>query len=386
MQYHSRRRIRILIVACTLIALAVAGFAAFQLAIRSLKTQVEQVLGPNGEVKEMRVGLAGIEAVGIRIRATRGKGAAWPAEDELRAERILVAPDILGLLTTRIPLDTIRIEGAYISMLRDADGQMKVIPSLHDAPRPPSPPETSAGKPAAGDRSASPPPRKLSIDRIVLANGTIEFFDASLRKDSVKIRLEQINAVVGKIEMPELKGHTPIKINGILKGNQQDGTLSIDGSIELSTKESGFSTKLHGVDMTVLQPYLIKATETGVKRGTLDLDLKSSVANGKLRAPGTLTLTDLELPHSSGTFMGMPHNTVIGLMKDRKGRISVKFLLEGDIDAPRFSLGEQMNTRLGSSLADAMGISLESLAIDIGSVGKGTTKGIGASLGKLFKK
>ena len=170
------------------------------------------------------------------------------------------------------------------------------------------------------------------------------------------------------------------------KGNRQDGKLAIDGSIELATNASGFSTKLRGIDMTVLQPYLIQSAETGVRRGTLDLDLKSSVTKGKLRAPGTLTLADLELASSSGSFMGLPRNIATGMMKDKKGRISVKFVLEGDINDPKFSLNEQMATRLGSSLASALGISLESLAKGLGGVGSGSARGIGESVGKLLNK
>ena len=80
-----------LIVAGTLVVLLVVAFAAFQFAIRALKGQVEQALGPHGEVKEIRVTLTGVEITGIRIRApeSSGKNAEWPAEDQLRAERIL---------------------------------------------------------------------------------------------------------------------------------------------------------------------------------------------------------------------------------------------------------------------------------------------------------
>ena len=76
----------------------------------------------------------------------------------------------------------------------------------------------------------------------------------------------------------------------------------------------------------------------------------------------------------------------IGLLKDKKGKISVQFVLEGDINDPRFSLNEQFASRLGTSLAGTLGISIESLAKGVGSVGGGAAKSIGESLGKLLGK
>ena len=378
MSSHSKRRV--LIVLALIGIMVLGGFAAWHIAIRSLKSQVEQALGPQGEVREIRVGLTGIEILDIRIRAQKNSG--WPSEDELRAKRIVVTPNILDLLTARLSIDSIRIDEAYIAMLRTRNGQVKVIPSLLD------PAETTAGKSPANraDQSDGNTGRQIGIGKILLNAGVVEFFDASVRATPVKLRLEQIDARLGKILLPQLTGHTAIKIDGVIKGNRQDGQLAIDGSMELATKESGLSTKLRGVDMTVLQPYLIRTAETGVRRGTLDLDLKSSVARGKLRAPGTLTLSDLELASSSGTFMGLPRTAMIGMMKDKKGRLSVKFVLEGDVNDPEFSLNEQMTMRLGASLANSLGISLESLAKGVGRLGSGSASGIGESVQKLFGK
>jgi len=372
---------RTLIILVLVVAVVLGGFAAWQYGIRSLKRQIEQSLGPQGEVREIRVGLTGVEILDVRIRAP--KNGSWPSEDELRAQRIQITPDVFDLLTAKLSLDSIRVEGAYVAMLRTKSGQMKIIPSLLDAAAPP-PEETSSdpGKKANGSGTALP----ISIGKIVMSNGVIEFYDASIRSTPVKLRLEQIEATIGKLRLPDLTGHTAIRIDGVIKGNRQDGKLAIDGSIELATKESGLSTKLRGVDMTVLQPYLIQAAETGVRRGTLDLDLKSSVAGGKLRAPGTLALSDLELTSGPGTFMGLPRSAAVGMLKDKKGRISMKFVLEGDINDPRFSLNEQFNTRLGSSLASSLGISIESLAKGVGGVGGSSAKAIGESVGKLLGK
>ncbi len=371
MASQPKRRLLIL-VTITLVAV-IGALTAWNFGMRVLKGQIEQALGPRGEVREIRVGVTGVEILDLRINAKRDGG--WPSEDELRAQRILVTPNLNDLLTAQLSIDSIRVEGAYIAMLRTRNGQIKVLPGLLDT-QPTTKPK------AAGTNTADETP--IRIDNIIIAESAIEFYDASVRKTPVKLRIEQIDARLGKLLLPHLTGQTSIKVNGVLKGNRRDGKLDIDGTIELASKDSGFATALRGVDMTVLQPYLIQAAETGVRRGTLDLDLKSSVNKGKLRAPGTLTLSDLELSSGSGSFMGLPRNAAVGLMKNANGKISVKFLLEGDINDPRFSLNEEMATRLATALASSLGISIESLAKGVGGIGGSALKGISESLGKLL--
>lgn len=364
----------------SLVGLLLIGFAAFQFAVHALKGQVEKALGPYGEVKAINVGLSGVEILGIRIREPQGKQSGWPATDQLRAERILVVPALRDLLSAKVVLREIRVEGGYVSMLRTKAGRMSVLPSLLDKP---AAEPTEAGQPGA---SAPIPP--ISIDKIELVNGTIEFYDATIRQPPLKLRLEQITATLGKVQLPDMKGQSPLDFDGVLKGVRHDGKVSIAGLVELATKESEITTRLNGVDLVSLQPYLIKAAESGVKKGTLDLDLKSTIDKGILHAPGTLTLSDLELTSAStgGAIMGMPRNAVVGLMKDRNGKISVKFVLDGNINDPHFSLNENLATRIGSSIANTLGVSFEGLAKGVGSVGSGTVKGIGESLGKLFRK
>jgi Domain of Unknown Function (DUF748) len=377
----TRSRRWLLILGGSFVALLIIGFAAFQFAIHALKGQVEKALGPYGEVQSINVGLTGVEIIGIRIRAPQEKQLGWPATDQLRAERILVVPAFCDLLSAKVVLRNIRIEGAYISMLRTKAGRMSVLPSLLETP-------AAAGEPNPANNKEALPVPPISIGKVELVNGTIEFYDATIRQPPLKLRLEQITASLGKIQLPELKGRSPLDFDGVLKGVQHDGKVSISGLVELATKESEIFTRLQGVDLVALQPYLIKATESGVQKGTLDLDIKSSINKGILHAPGTLTLTDLELASSSttGSIMGMPRNAVVGMMKDRSGKISVKFVLDGNINDPHFSLNENLATRIGSSIAGSLGVSFEGLTKGVGGLGSDTVKGLGRSIGKLFKK
>lgn len=361
----------LLIAASAVLLLAGALFAALHLAALALKGKVEQSLGPHSEVAEVRVSWSAVEVLGVRIRAPRAGKGGWPAEDELRAQRIVVVPELRDLLSATVRVRSITIEGGYLAALRAKDGRLRLVPGLLDQ-------GTSRDKKAAAGPA-------VSIGTIALRDSVVEFFDATISQPALKVRLEQLEATVQDVRLPELTGRTRVSVSGIVKGGQRDGTVSLHGSVELASKNSDITMQLRKVDLVPLQPYLIKASESGVRRGSLDLDVTSNVRNNHLRAPGSLTLTGLELTSAGGgTFMGVPRSAVVSLLKDSNDRIQLSFVLEGNLADPRFSLNENFATRIGSSLAGTLGISLEGLAREVGSAGGNVLRGVGDAVEKLL--
>lgn len=340
-----------LILAATMIVAGGAGILAFPYAVNALKDQVVLALGAESEVGEMVVGWSTIEVRQLRIHAPKG----WPAEDTLRAGRIIIEPDLRGLLSANVRIKRITVEDGYLSVLRTREGQLLLLPSL-------------LGRTPGAEAKTPPPP--IAIDTVELKPCAIEFYDASIRKTPHKLRLEQINATLDDLMLPDLKAKSRLRLEGVFKGVRQDGNLLIEGWIELASKNSEISTRMRGVDLITLQPYLIKAAETGVKRGTLDLDLKSTIRDNRLRAPGGITLSHLELSSSGGgisTFMGMPRQAVLSALKNQNDQITIQFTLEGNINDPKFSLNESLAKRIGTSLAQSLGIDIEGLSRGLGS-------------------
>ncbi|HEY7676825.1 MAG TPA: DUF748 domain-containing protein, partial [Candidatus Methylomirabilis sp.] len=193
---------------------------------------------------------------------------------------------------------------------------------------------------------------------------------------------------------PSLAGKSPFDLAGVLKGVQRDGRITVAGWAEIATKDSSVKTTLRSADLVALQPYLIKAAETGVQKGALDLDLQSDVSKNRLKAPGKATISDLELAPAKGglgTFMGVPRDAVVAFLKTKDNKIAVNFLLEGDINNPQFSLNEALSTRMASSMAETLGVSLGGVVKGAGTLGQkgmeavtGATKGVGGALEGLF--
>lgn len=308
----------------------------------------------------------------LKIRADREGKAPWPADDELRARRVEVVPRLRDLLSARVHIVSIEVEEGYLSMLRTRDGTLRVLPALLDR---------SATREKPNEAPGDLP--EILIDRIELHDNSVDFFDAGVRRTPHRLALEKVNIDVGPIDLPKLEGRVAVRITAALPGPRTEGELSLTGDVVPAMRDARLDFALRQVDVRLFQPYLIQAAEAGVKRGTLDLDLKVTVSDNFLKVPGKLTLTSLELS-SGNTFMGLSRTAVIGLLKDRDQRISVDFTLQGRLDDPAFSLNEGFSTRVATSVAESLGVSLGGLVRGVGSAGSSIVKGVGGAVGKLF--
>ncbi len=350
MNSKTRRR-GYLAAALAVVVSAAAGFAAFRMAVSQLERKVAEVLGPSSEMSALRVGWSGVVIEGLHIAAPSG----WPSPDALRAERVLIVPTLRSLVSGdfyRIRLVT--VTRPYLSALRK-DGEISLaLPGLRG----------EASAPGGGTLAV--------FYEITLEDGVIEIFDATVATPPLRIRLEQIEARLEDVIVPGLSGRSAFTLDGVVKGAPPDGIAHVDGWVEIGTQDSSITTRLRSVDLVPLAPYLIKPDEPPMRAGRADLDLHSEVRDGRLRAPGSLTITGLELEPPEGvfgTFMGLSRRAAIASLEEKGERITVDFAIEGAVTNPEFSLNEALSTQLTYSLAKALGLSIGGLVEGVGMIG-----------------
>jgi hypothetical protein len=350
----------LIILAAVLLTLVLAAVLGQRAAVQRLRAGIEAALGPRASVGTIAVGWSGIEIRDLRIRAERGR---WPAEDELRAERVRLRPDLASLWSAGWRISEIEVDAPYVSLLRSREGRLRLLPALLE--------RTTAARQGPGSRADAP--AAVRIAHIALRDAAIDFFDASVRQPAHRMRLDQLDASVGPLAWPGLDEPAHIDLRSRFKGPQHDGRLAIAGQLTPASRDAALKASVRGVDLVALQPYLLKVDEAGVRRGTLDLSLEANVKAQRLHAPGRVTLTGLELAGGSGvlsTFAGVPRQAVMAAMA-RDGRIEFAFTLDGRLDDPNFSLNADFATRLAGGLAETLGVSLGGVVEGVGSVIKG---------------
>jgi Domain of Unknown Function (DUF748) len=358
---HFGSKQRVWIAAAAVAALALAGALAWRTAVQQLKAGVESALGPRASVGTLELGWRGVAMRDLRVR---GDGKRWPAADELRAERVVVVPALASLWSAfgrsgAWHISEVRIEGAYLSLLRTRDDRLRLLPGVLDDP--PAPGGSSGGA------------TRVRIGNVRLRDASIDLYDARVRQPAHRVQLQRLSADIGPLALPALDEPLRVELSAELKGAQRNGTLAIDGTLTPATRDAALKIRAEGVDLVALQPYLLRAGEGGVRRGTLGLRLDATVRKNRLHAPGHLSLQGLELSDSGGllgTFAGVPRQAVIAAMS-RQGRIEVDFTLEGRLDDPKFSLDEAFALRVASGIAEVLGVSLQGAVEGLGSVLKG---------------
>ncbi len=370
------KRSMIVLVVC--MALVAGGATGYRAAVAALKGRAVSALGPDSEIGDIRIGWGGVCIEGVKIRGTEG----WPAGDALRAEQVILVPGFLSFLFGQNRIRSITIVRPYLSVHRTKAGKILAVPGL-----------LAGGK---GREAALESGKQASvrIGQITLKDGVVELFDDTVGRSRRKIRLEQIQASVEDIDAPLLAGRSRFDITGVVKGNRCDGQAELRGWAEIASRDSSVSLHLISVDMAEFQDYLTGAGDIRIRKGLLDLDLQSDVRDNRLKAPGTVVMSDLELAPARGfwgTFMGMPRNAVLTVLKDKGNKLSLHFVLEGDISNPRFSFNETLSTKLAVSMADTLKVGIGGVAKSAGDLGQkgvetaeGIVKGVGGTVQSLF--
>lgn len=347
-----------------LAAVAVAGALAFQVTVHRLHANIEKALGPGATVGALNMRWNSVELIDLRVPASHPD---WPAQDEMRARRVTVVPDMLSLFGNAWQVRSVKVEGAYLSVLRTGHGKLRVLPALFEHTAEPGTPEAKA---PPESKAAAP---HIEIGQVSMQDSQLAFYDTSVRKPAHLILIDQLGIELDHVAVPALDQSMHIDLQGVVKGPNRDGQIKVSGEFTPATHDARLKGQLVGVDLIALQPYLVKLNEGGVRAGTLDLSFEASVDKNHLRAPGVITLTGLALNDGGGllgTFAGVPRRAVLAAMSE-KGRIELKFSLDGRLDDPHFSLNEQLTLRVAAGLAESLGVSLGGVVEGVGSMIKG---------------
>ncbi len=363
-----KRRRLAMIVSAVIAVLIVGGIVGFRVAVGVLKGRIVEVLGSTSEIGDIQLGWFSVNVEELRIKGASG----WPAADALRAERVTVVPSLRSLFSRQYRVRSITIFRPYLSALRTKEGKLQILPGLLTG-------VVAADQAQTLSNLADASP-KVTIGRITLEDGVVDLYDATVVQPPLRIRMEQIEATVRGMAVPDLRGKSRFELTGVVKGVQRDGQIMIEGWVEVGTGNSSVKMELRSVDMVTLQPYLIKEGEAGVQKGTFDLDLQSDVSNNRLKALGKAKISELELvPAESaiGTFMGLSRQAMLAYLMRNDGTITVDFMLEGDINDPQFSLNQAFTTRLAFAMANILGLDFPGMAKDVGDLGQAGGEAVG---------
>ncbi len=348
------------------LVLAVLGLGAWVLTQR-LHAALEAALGPQARVGRIEARLNQVVIHDLVISAKPSGG--WPGAEEGRATRITLTPDLRSIWPGQPwRLHDLQVHGGRLTLLRNRDGKLVLLPSLLEGRKPREP---KADKP-----DAAAPKTLLLIGEATLRDCDVDYYDASLNRSGAAhhLQLAGVQATVGPLALPTLDRPIHLQAQGRFVGPTREGQITLSGTLDVPLREGKLQGSLKDVDLIALQPYVFKNGDGAVKRGTLNLEFQATLNRGALDAPGHISLSNLELGDNAngvlGAITGVSRQAVLAAMA-RDGKIDIKFKLQGRVDDPKFSLNESIAARFGAGLAESLGMSVGQVVQGVGGVIKG---------------
>jgi hypothetical protein len=327
-------------------------------AVKVIQSQIQKVVGPGFTITEIKVkpthlSIRGIQYEGIHTRKR------YLQIDELR-----VYPAILSFLKGPLRIREFLVLQPSFFLSRTREGVF-VGPWTGM--------EKGEKKEVSGEKeSKEKEPIVIRIDRFRIRKGSLEFEDGKIGEPPAQIKMKDFYLEIRAVQFPTISAHSPIEFKGKLMGKTKEGDLYTKGWIDFKTMDMETSFKAREIDVKTFEPYYRKRVSAEIDSGYIHMDAKIVVKEKIVNAPVQLELDDLHIEKGEGTVFWIPAKTIASLLENRKHRIQVKFQVKGNLDNPKFSLQEAFLTRVGVSLAEALGIPIKTVGEELF---EGTIKG-----------
>ncbi len=329
-----------------------------------IKHEVESRLGKDFSVKKIELHWGRVEAFNISFKNGIGK-------EVFKTDKLVFEADFLGVLKKKYILSKVFFENPYIFLEKDRNGKL-VYPLLNI--------KTEEGK----AKKSSPP---IIIKEIIITKASADYLDRKV-SPHVLTRLRNIELKLKNISFPLEDNFSSFTLFANILGRQNTGLFESKGKIKFKTIDTDCKLKIRGLDITEFNPYFQKKKDVKVKNGFLDMHMDLMISSGKINAPGVATLRNLEFERASGigrTFLSVPLFTIINFLKNNNNEIIVNFVLEGNLNDPKFSIRESLLREISIAIAEKLGLSIKRIGESIVIFGIDGAKEAGKGIKEIEK-
>jgi hypothetical protein len=196
----------------------------------------------------------------------------------------------------------------------------------------------AAAAAAAPAQPAAATAMAISVDRVSVEGGSMDFSDQSLVLPFATLIKDLGGSASGLSSAPESRAN--LKFEGSIADY---GLARAEGTLQpfAPKKFTDIAVAFRNVDLPPMTPYTATFAGRRIASGKLSLDLQYKVENSKLAGDNKLLLERFTLGErvESPTAVNLPLDLAIALLTDTQGRIDLALPVSGDVDHPEFSYG-----------------------------------------------
>ncbi len=329
-----------------LVVLLAGGYLVLTFyAVKFIQPPLQRAMGPGFTVKEIRLKATYLSAKGVQSEDPRLK------ERFFRAEEIRIYPSVLSLLKKSLLIRELTVIRPSFFFYRSREGQMV---GLWVTPK-----EGDKKKEISEEKTKTQGAVEVQIDRIRIQNASIDFEDRKMGDPPLQMKWRDLDFQIKDLRYPLASSHSLVELNGKMKGRTRDGSITLEGWIDVKTMDMDTSLKIREVEIKTFEPYYRKRVSAEIESGTLSMDSRIAVEEKRVDAPGELDFINLHIKEGGGTVFWIPAETLVSVLEKKDHQIKAKFHLKGSVENPRFNLQETILTQIAISLAQGLGIPIK---------------------------
>lgn len=356
-----------LIISGLFILILVAAFLLVKNAGLIVKHKLEDALGKGFSVEKVDVGWRELKAINAVLKKP---------DDTVffKAGKVSIFLNMEGIIRKEFKFSRVTLTEPYLLIEIDKAG--RYINPL------------KASTEQKKEKTSMP---EISVGSFIINKGSIDYSDGKVSRLPHLTRIRDIEFQIDDFSMPFIDRMSNFSMVASVPGTYSSGEIRGRGQINLKTQDMKGKINISNLDITTFKPYFEKKGEAKIMRGFIDIDMNITIKNWKIKAPGRAVLRGLEFASTTtkDRFLGVPRSAVIGLLKDSNGTITIDFVIEGDINNPKFNLRESLLEKMTLGLADKLGLSVtrigESIIVEGAKQVEKGLGGIGKGIERLFK-
>ena len=248
-----------------------------------------------------------------------------------------------------LEISEVSVQAPFASLLIDADGSTN-FQQLMIADEAEEETAASAGGDAAAEAGGSDAMPAISITKLSIVEGGMEFTDRALPIPFSA----SISKFGGEVSALSTVSGEPSTVN--FEGQVADyGLAQIEGSLKPfgATEDTDVRVRFRNVALPDLDPYTVKFAGRRIADGRLDLDLHYRLEGGKIQGENTIVIDKLELGEKVDQpgAMDLPLGMAVALLTGPDGKIDLDIPVTGDVGDPSFSLSGAIAGAFGNIIA-----------------------------------
>ena len=252
---------------------------------------------------------------------------------QARFERISCNASSQGMPAKFVELADVVVEKPYIRLLIKKDGEL-VTPLRNVLPQETGGAgrETAITKKGTGRNDKTEQTLQTVVKGLKISQGEILILDSKVATPPHQVRLTDVSLSLDQLSIPSQDTWTAYDCALNVPGKDSTGTLRTSGKTKFKSLDTTAKASLQGLDISAIRPYVQKAGDVEVTKGTLSLDMDLRIDKSIVHAPTKAVLRNVELAPAQGTadkFMSLPRSAVMSYLKTNKNEIALNFVVEG---------------------------------------------------------